>query len=64
MLCTISLNYLVLQILNKQFIEEAEKVKTVPDLRPGDIVELRMVKISTVLDVLLGLIPHWMVVGI
>jgi len=64
MLCTISLNYLVLQILNKQFIEEAEKVKTVPGLRPGDIVELRMVKISTVLDVLLGLIPHWMVVGI
>ena len=63
MLCTISLNYLVLQILNKQFIEEAEKVKTVPDLRPGDIIELRMVKISTVF-VLLGLIPHWMVVGI
>lgn len=34
-----------LQILNKQYIEEAEKVKTVPDLRPGDIIELRMVKI-------------------
>ena len=39
-------------------------MKTVPDLRPGDIIELRMVKIYTVLDVLLGLIPHWMVVGI
>jgi hypothetical protein len=31
------------QILNKQFIEESEKVKTIPDLRPGDIIELRMV---------------------
>ncbi|PWZ20590.1 Vesicle-associated protein 2-1 [Zea mays] len=31
-----------MRILNKQFIEEAEKVKTVPDLRPGDIIELRM----------------------
>nr|ACG33454.1 50S ribosomal protein L19 [Zea mays] len=32
----------IIGILNKQFIEEAEKVKTVPDLRPGDIIELRM----------------------
>jgi len=32
----------IIGILNKQFIEEAEKVKTVPGLRPGDIVELRM----------------------
>lgn len=37
-----------LQILNKQYIEEAEKVKTVPDLRPGDIIELRMVKIPRI----------------
>uniref|UniRef100_A0A0E0K323 Ribosomal protein L19 n=1 Tax=Oryza punctata TaxID=4537 RepID=A0A0E0K323_ORYPU len=32
----------IIGILNKQFIEEAEKVKTLPDLRPGDIIELRM----------------------
>lgn len=32
----------IIGILNKQFIEEAEKVKTIPDLRPGDIIELRM----------------------
>ncbi|TVU28999.1 hypothetical protein EJB05_20541, partial [Eragrostis curvula] len=32
----------IIGILNKQFIEEAEKVKTIPDLRPGDIIELKM----------------------
>ncbi|XP_006648894.2 50S ribosomal protein L19-1, chloroplastic [Oryza brachyantha] len=32
----------IIGILNKQFIEESEKVKTLPDLRPGDIIELRM----------------------
>ncbi|KAM0923628.1 hypothetical protein ACQ4PT_005419 [Festuca glaucescens] len=32
----------IIAILNKQFIEEAEKVKVLPDLRPGDIIELRM----------------------
>ncbi|KAL5212876.1 hypothetical protein ABZP36_023723 [Zizania latifolia] len=32
----------IIGILNKQFIEEAEKVKILPDLRPGDIIELRM----------------------
>uniref|UniRef100_A0A453P720 Ribosomal protein L19 n=1 Tax=Aegilops tauschii subsp. strangulata TaxID=200361 RepID=A0A453P720_AEGTS len=32
----------LLEILNKQFIEEAEKVKVLPDLKPGDIIELRM----------------------
>jgi hypothetical protein len=37
------------QILNKQFIEEAEKVKVLPDLRPGDIIELRMVRLVTTL---------------
>jgi hypothetical protein len=37
----------MLQILNKQFIEEAEKVKVLPDLRPGDIIELRMVRLAT-----------------
>jgi hypothetical protein len=40
-------NYLMPQILNKQFIEEAEKVKVLPDLRPGDIIELRMVRLAT-----------------
>jgi large subunit ribosomal protein L19 len=32
----------IIAILNKQFIEVAEKVKVLPDLRPGDIIELRM----------------------
>jgi len=32
----------IIGILNKQFIEEAEKVKVLPDLKPGDIIELRM----------------------
>uniref|UniRef100_A0A0D9VIZ7 Ribosomal protein L19 n=2 Tax=Oryzinae TaxID=1648021 RepID=A0A0D9VIZ7_9ORYZ len=32
----------IIGILNKQFIEEANKVKTLPDLKPGDIIELRM----------------------
>ncbi|KAG8071659.1 hypothetical protein GUJ93_ZPchr0006g44125 [Zizania palustris] len=32
----------IIGILNKQFIEESEKVKILPDLRPGDIIELRM----------------------
>uniref|UniRef100_A0A0E0CP76 Uncharacterized protein n=1 Tax=Oryza meridionalis TaxID=40149 RepID=A0A0E0CP76_9ORYZ len=35
----------IIGILNKQFIEEAEKVKTLPDLRPGDIIELRMFEV-------------------
>ena len=43
------LNYLMPQILNKQFIEEAENVKVLPDLRPGDIIELRMVRLVTAL---------------
>jgi hypothetical protein len=32
-----------LKVLNKRFIEEAETIKTVPDIRPGDIVEIKKV---------------------
>lgn len=39
-------------------------MKTVPDLRPGDIIELRMVKTSTVLHMFLGLfLIGWMIIS-
>ncbi|XP_078162661.1 large ribosomal subunit protein bL19cy-like [Carex rostrata] len=36
----------IIGILNKKFIEEAETIKVVPDIRPGDVVEIKKTKLN------------------
>lgn len=38
------------QILNKRAIEASDKERPIPDLRTGDIVEIKLVQFSRLLD--------------
>lgn len=34
---------MILQILDKEAVEAANKEKNIPDIRPGDVIQLRVV---------------------